>query len=267
MDLLDYFQRQEERLINNFDDIRRRLTDSSVKGGVNEQIIGTFLTDNLNNRNISYRNQVIDSKGNISDEVDVVIYNSYQPFKVDSTQILLAEGVDSIIQVKAKLTTKEISRIVKNAQKAKKVIREGSEGDIVSGIPVEDAENFVERIPYICIAFDSELKIETAIDSFAEALENIPLFEQPDAIFVINKFSLFNFRDGSGRTWLVNDKPLKGIIGLTTGDETIYHFMVYITSNTPLFFRRTNPLTFYLEKIPRFGRLYYDQRKNPSLEE
>lgn len=254
MDLVTYFTSEEKRLIDSFNEKRNRLTDSSVKGGANEKLIGEFLSDHLNNRKICYNNQIVDSKGNMSDELDIIVYNSYQPFNVKSNQILIAEGVDSIIQVKVILSTKEINRIIKSVQRAKKIIREASDRDEVSNTMIGDVENFVNRIPYICIAFESELTLETTIRTLGEKYKDIPQTEQVDAIFVLNKFSIYNFRDGEGKAFLLNGKQLKGFVGGITDEKTIYYFIEYLVSCTPYFFRRTNPLVHYLKNEHHYDK-------------
>lgn len=262
MDLVRYFQFEEKRIIDSFAEKRVRLSDSCVKGGANEKLIGDFLLDHLNNSKICYNNQIVDSDGNMSDEVDIIVYNSYQPFKVESNQILIAEGIDSIIQVKAILSSNEIDRIIKNAQRAKKLIRKASKNDEVSNVIIGDVENFINRIPYICIVFESDLSLKTTLSLLNEKYKEIPQSEQLDAIFVLNKFTIYNFRNGEGKAMRLKEKPLKGFVGGPTVEKTIYFFMEFLVTCTPIFFRKTNPLVYYLEKEHHFKNFLIDTSLN-----
>jgi hypothetical protein len=94
-----------------FERLRSAQKDSAVKGAGNEMIVGQFLEQHLQPRRVVYNSSIIDAKGGQSDEVDVAVCNFEQPFITgDRAQLLLVEGVDVVVQVKAMLNTTEIKR-------------------------------------------------------------------------------------------------------------------------------------------------------------
>jgi hypothetical protein len=104
--------------------------DSDVKGAGNEQIVAELIQNNMAHKAIVTNCSIIDARDRRSSEVDVAICNEYQPFlSRRQAEILLVEGVDAVVQVKARLDGREIKRIVRNCQSVKRLERSASKGD------------------------------------------------------------------------------------------------------------------------------------------
>ena len=245
-----YFELYGKRILEDFERIRSTTKDSDVKGGKNEKVIANFLEQHISSYFITTGIELLDAHGFSSNEIDVCVCNRDQPFKNETGELVLVEGVDFVIQVKAILTNPEIERIAKNARSVKKLKRSHGKGDqIVVG---DGIEYYVNRVPYFVIAFDTQLSFETTFNSIVSKLKEIPSEEQPDGIFVLNKASFLNFRDtkDSGfkshtdQGWV----PVSGWIGLETKEFTLLEFMKYSNTVVPKIKRMRNPILNYFSQ-------------------
>lgn len=253
MDVItDYFASQERSLSESFARIRKTHSDSDVKGGANEGTVTEFLRRHISAASIISNVQIIDSNGSASGEIDVCVCNADQPFAPQPGQIVIAEGVDFVVQVKATLTTKEIERLVKNCESVKQLIRKSNSHDTVL-VAEADIPYYADRIPYFVFAFESELSFDTASESLHAELSKISFELQPDAVFVLGRGVFLNFRDGKGFTWLKEGESLTGLFALQT-DRILTEFITYILRVVPRFIRHQSPLLHYL---PSEQALFY----------
>jgi len=238
----EYLQRSGRILREEFDRIRSAHRDSDVKGAANERIVADVLAEAFHSRVVVTNSSVIDSDERRSNEIDVALCNDYQPFMTRHRrgELLLVEGVDAVIQVKAILTTRELARLVDNCRSVKSLKRTASHGEQVFA-QMHDVPSFVERIPYFCFCFGSALSAPTVLQHLTEALADVPSEEQPDGVFVLDKFSLVNVRENKGSLKVVDEnrgvllvdlEPLSGLI-----------FALYLTMRVMP--RRIHPLLRY----------------------
>lgn len=120
----EYFEQHGKELTARFARIRAAHQDSHVKGGANEAAVAELLRQHLADRRIVTNSSILDTRGELSNEVDVAVCNSYQPFlTAEGEQLLIVEGVDAAVQVKARLTATELERLVSNAASVKRLER------------------------------------------------------------------------------------------------------------------------------------------------
>src|SRR6266498_2107400 len=156
-----YLEHQERKLLLDYEGIRKTHKDPDVKGTVNEGIVAEFLTKHMAGRGIAKNSEIIDSYGDRSDECDVCVCNEDQPFHATSGDVLIAEGVDCVIQVKGCLTGTEIDRTIKNCRSVKQLRRRAREGELTH-THKDDIKYHLERIPYFVLALSSRVSLETA---------------------------------------------------------------------------------------------------------
>jgi hypothetical protein len=242
-----YLIKQSQILNVEFEKIKTIYGDSDVKGGQNENIIADFIRENYNSNFNSIGVEIIDSFGSHTDEIDVCINNVYQPFSAKYGQPLIAEGVDFVIQVKKTITSQEIPRIIKNCERLKALKRKPNEHDKLYS-KIEDVEYFVDRIPYIVVAVDSQLTLETISNNLTEIYKHTNFHLQPDAIFVLNRGFIINFREGKGRTWTSRDgKKFVGFCVVHSVDKTLFELVRYIHSYIPKMEKLIHPLNNYYQ--------------------
>lgn len=239
-----YLEVQSHRLREDFERIRANYTDSDAKGSANEKVVAEFLQKHISAEFVVTNAEIIDSYGEASSEVDICVCNRDQPFNPSPSQILLAEGVDFVVQVKAYLTSGEIDRVIGNCDGVKKLRRKASKGDFTLA-KVEDIPYYLDRIPYIVLAFSSALKLETVLEKLIEKLKDVALEHQPDAIFILNTGTIWNFREGKGKTWKSKGKPIAGLCAAYSGEQTLLEFMRFIHVFVPRFHRTVSPLVHY----------------------
>jgi len=228
----------------NFEHIRRSYSDSDVKGSANEHVVSDFLKKYILCQFIANNSEMVDSYGNKSDEIDVCACNRDQPVSRENGGILIAEGIDFVVQVKAKLTKSEINRVVKNCKSVKMLKRRKHPKDIFAAMDA-DIPYFVERIPYFVFAFSGGAKFETLCKNIYDAIDNVDYVYQPDAFFVLNEGFIVNCRDGKGAGIDANGKVAEGLFAYST-NQNLSDFMKYIHLIVPRFYRVIDPLLYYI---------------------
>lgn len=249
---LEHIKDYGRELNNKFERSRKTLTDSGVKGGRNELIVADFFKEHIAASFIATGVQIIDSFDSISGEMDVVVCNSHQPFKESFEGFLISEGVDFCVQVKAIIDSKEISRSFENCASLKELERKFGQGDSTVE-PVGVSQDNLCRIPYLIIAFSTNLIADTLHNKLIEESRKYKLFQQPDALFVIDKgLSFINFRDGNNRGWTQNGKPIKDWLQMHSAEQTLVEVLRFVHTQVPRFQRLLSPLIHYFPLSPGY---------------
>lgn len=233
----------------NFDAAKAAVTDSDVKGALNENIVAEFLRDTVHNWFVSTNSQIIDSDDQSSDELDVCVCNDHQFFVQPAGGVLISEGVDFVVQVKAKLTDKELSRTIKNCMSVKRLKRLNRKGNTVYSTGILPIE-WINFIPYFCFAFSSQLKPETLAKKLNDKSKNIDVTQQIDALFVLDRgVTLINGKDGRGHRWRHDDGNLRvGWHALQTDDATLLEFVRYCVDHVPRINHLHPPIAAYFPR-------------------
>src|SRR6266498_3698553 len=217
-----YVKSQGRKLLAEFEELRGKHKDPDVKGGGNEGIVKEFMQRHLPFKVVVQNTSIIDTNDQQSDELDLVL------------------------QVKANLTTTEIRRTVRNCRSVKRLQRVTSDNDYILVDAPADIPFFVDRIPYICFAFESRLRLSTVANRLRDECQNTPIEEQPDAVFVLGKGMVVNARNGEGTL-------AHGQVGFQTaslvdelGDWTLLGLMRSIYLMMPRVRRWQYPVVHYL---------------------
>lgn len=184
---------------------------------------------------------MIAASGSRSDEIDIAICNQDQPFLTgDHQQMLLVEGVGAVVQVKARLSSTEIERAVANAARVKALVRSAREGDTAFG-KAEDMPHFLDRVPYVVFAFETELGPNTVVERLRDASGEST--SQIDALFVLDRGAVWNLRENQGTIRVIGD--YEGFHWIELGDETLVHFMRTLAAIVIRVRRYQSPLLSY----------------------
>ncbi len=243
----EYLNLQEKLMKENFDHIRRSYSDSDVKGGANERIVADFLRKYISCRFVTNNSQIVDSYGYKSRETDVCVCNQDQPLNQEHGGILIAEGIDLVVQVKATLTKQEINSAIDNCKSVKMLKRRTNQKDIFA-VMDEDIPYYVDRIPYFVFAFSGGAKFETLCKTINSAIKNVDYIYQPDAFLILNDGFVVNCREGKGVGPKINGEKAKGIFAYSL-HQNLSYFMKFIHLVVPRFYRVIDPLTYYLRDI------------------
>jgi len=222
-----------------------------------KRLVAEFIRTHVPNEFVATNVQIFDSYETAAREIDVAVCNQYQLFRAPNGGLLMAEGVDFVIQVKALLTTPELERMLKNAASLRALRRKQSQFDVATQGPAGGemhAAGFGERLPYLCVAYRSELRMKTVharLKELSEATEHTYL---PDAVFVLEDgFTVIHIRPGTENEYfepmVTEDGPARptgtGWLALKTGDETLQHLIRFAYVGVPYFLRVIPPARHY----------------------
>jgi hypothetical protein len=179
--------------------------------------------------------------------VDVIFCNWAQP--TVQTELLLAEGVDYAIGVKSVLTKDAIDSLTQNAASVKELQRRLGAGEIAR---TSDAagERFIDRIPYIGFALDSQLTFSTAHKYIVESAGTVEPELQADAVFIMGRGAMINSR--SMLRGYVDGQPVEGWIGLPFPDKVLLEFLNFAIGIVPRIVRNGSALRPYLNQAASF---------------
>lgn len=242
--LAEYWRGRASDLQAKFETVRRSHRDSAVLGNKNENIVAGFLESTVRGRIVT-RSSVIDSSGWQSGEVDVIVCNEDQPLlgSDEVSDLLIVEGVDVAVQVKAQLTGREVERIRDNCMSVKMLHKVRAEHDDYSNQSQSHAGAFLDHVPYLVFCFDTALKASTAASRLNKVLEDVHPEYRPDAVVVLGKYSLVNIND-----WQTPDGATvepTGFIVSATGELALADFMFRVFTYPPRIRRRWHPLVGY----------------------
>lgn len=159
--------------------------------------------------------------------------------------MLIAHAVDAAYQVKARLSTDELRRAIKNARSVKQLVRPGGGQGRETFTSPADKPRFVERIPYFIFAYTSNVSGEAAISLLREELDGTPWYEQPDGIFVLDDWAAINVGDNDGLTRLW-PAELRGLTLTHTDEQSALSQMLWTHCGfVPLIVYYAHPIRLY----------------------
>src|SRR5207249_4499346 len=103
--------------------------------------------------------------------------------------------------------------------------RFGQKGDRVMA-HVTDLPHFVDRIPYVCLAFGTPLSQRTAGNYVAAQVAAVPSELQPEGFWVLDRFAIANVRTNEGVLRGIRDdgEPPVGTILTPSAERTLAYF-------------------------------------------
>jgi hypothetical protein len=243
----DYLKYQEYQMKREFERVRKMYSDSDVKGGANENIVAEFLRKYISCHFVATNSQIVDSYDSKSNEIDVCVCNKDQPRIAEDGAILISEGIDFVVQVKAILTKREIERAKDNCKSVKMLLRKRAKEDIVLAMDA-DIPYYVHRIPYFVFAFTVDTKFETLLENIYDIMiEGVDYFYQPDGVFILDKGYVVNCRAGKGVGLMTKEsgKEVEGLFAFET-KQSLSDFMKWVHIVVPRFYRVIDPLAYYM---------------------
>ena len=127
------FDNIAKNMIQYFEGWDTYIPHKGEKGGVRERRVRDFLNDYLPKKYGVGSGHIIDKKGNVSLQEDIVIYDKLNSpvLNVDSNyQVFPCETVYATVEIKSKLMQEEIEKCVKHASQLHKLDRADHRGDL-----------------------------------------------------------------------------------------------------------------------------------------
>jgi hypothetical protein len=245
----------QEQFRSKLNEIRDTLEHKSSKGSNVEQIIREFITTYLPAYNRIGQGEIIDTDGNTTSQLDVIMTNEFHPNINDLSQpsLYFIEGVACAGEVKSILSSKDLDTILKNCLRYKELNLHISRTMIIHSND-SDMKRFIEKRPYFLFAFESQLTIETIAEKVTEynTLNCPNIWQQIDAIFLLDRGSLINCGDGKGSLQLrdTQGKSIPGytMIPINQYPNVLFDFVTWLSMVVKKFTLHENILSYYLLK-------------------
>jgi len=202
-----FFDDIANNMLQSFNGWDKYVPQEGEKGGVRERRVKDFFERHLPSKYGVASGHIIDRKGTVSLQEDVVIFdkNNCPVLKADPFyHIFPCESVYATVEVKSKLDAKEVARCVSHTHRLRKLYR----GDTNQLGPIE---SFV----FAYDSYDSHEKssVDWAIDNFREkALTYGQPIPVPSLILCLKKNFLLHLGGPDGRSMCIPDTLKSGIL-------------------------------------------------------
>ena len=173
VDLKGLFNGLQSQMISEMRTNREFIEHSTTKGDAFEDIWIDYLRTYLPSRYCVDKAIIIDSKGNKSQQIDLVIYDqTYTPFVFiqKNTKYIPAEGVYAVFEVKPELNKKYIGYAGKKVESVRKLYR--TSASIIDRGQKRDPISLTKILGGI-LSFDSKIKKDKTIESHMKSLKGL----------------------------------------------------------------------------------------------
>ena len=183
----ELFKLAAESLRFDFEKIRKEIQHYPTYGQEGEELLIKFLINHLPRRFSATSGFVIDSENKVSKQSDVLIYDAENRpvYRAgERAQIIPADSVAAVIEVKAKLNKSELEDAAKKVASVKSLKRTP-----VTNIdqPVTFSDLIISTSLGVVFAFDSETSLRTLADNLKAVNRDLPRAHWIDVIVVLGK--------------------------------------------------------------------------------
>lgn len=183
----ELFRTSADQLKSDFEAVKISVPHHGTSGGEAEDILRKFLNSHLPRRFAATAGFVIDEQNQMSRQSDVLIYdaeNSPIYREGESSLILPADSIASVIEVKSKLSKKELSDAVEKVASVKKLIRSPI---TLMDQPVTFSDLILNSIFGVVFAYGSKTSLEALAKNLRDLNKKMPRSEWTDLIVVLDK--------------------------------------------------------------------------------
>jgi hypothetical protein len=199
MNIVEIFDQVADKMRSDLAEVRSALQHPGLKGSSLEEVVRRFLREYLPATLDVSTGVIVDSTGNISRQIDIIISDAAKTpifYRKGDIRVIPVEGVYSVMEVKADLTTQELERAFKNMKSVRELQKTAYE---VDDGPIKKRKNLYGRewqawpTNYFVFAFDS-----APLDKLGSLLaqwyteERLPEWERIDTICVLNRGAILN---------------------------------------------------------------------------
>lgn len=235
--LEEVFDKISINMRNKFEEARLAIgSNSGVKGDANEGTFRTFLKDYLPPSFDVLTGIIVDSLGNQSRQLDVIITDKnktpifYQ--SEDNVRVIPVEPVLAVIEVKAFLDWDEVEKSLENMKSVKKLQKLSyvkQKGLVKLGVKMHGKFNEIWPVNYYIFAYDS-IKLPHITFPLADlyTAEKTPLQERIDTICVLDKGLVTNQLADKSLS-ITSEPPAKLVSAVTK--RSLLLFYTLLTSN------------------------------------
>jgi hypothetical protein len=244
IDLKDLFRSYSNLITAEFDRTAKESTHALTKGEEREDIVRTFLKNNLPENIGVMKGQVFDSAGNVSSQSDLILYSKTSiSFRGDTRGLFPIDSVLAVGEIKSYLKSDEIKDCIEKSSKIKEMSIRGSQ--VIFG-------GFSEKATTLVFAFDSD-SVETVTKNIMAEYESqgIAGDKRIDIWCVHNKCLMVRRLSRFGMKFQPEDKIDNDseLLILNSGTDTLV-LLVILMSNCI-----NNPVNLTRDYIPYLNNL------------
>lgn len=227
MNLQDLIANSTQDMRNQLDRIRIASSHNGLKGTGAEEILAEFLRERLPASLGVTAGQVVDRDGNISKQVDVVIYDATRtpmlftsPGQTWST--IPAEGVLAVIEVKMHLTATDIPKVLANCASVLDLRRDAYIGESTKKFSAHGTTHAELPIAYYLFAFESDSMYAERFNALQADLDLAK--RMTGACYLDRGVSLYFQIRGSSPIFVELPSPPGVMVDVTTEDALLVWF-------------------------------------------
>jgi hypothetical protein len=218
MDVKEIFLGLSKKMMNDFENISSQLSHSGSKGTVREETLKQFLRDYLPKKYSVSSGFIIDTKGNSSNQCDIIIYDALNsPLILNKGEINVfpCEPVLATIEVKSCLGMKEIQDCIKKNKKVKNLIRDNG---------------YIASVVFAYTSGYKDKSIEKISEILLKEYETTKPNEYIDLLVVLDSGGLFIYWRGSMALPEKDEDFSKGKMFMEEFNETppLFWFFSYL---------------------------------------
>jgi len=182
------------------------------------------------------KGNIIDSYGNESPSFDIVMLNSIHPNTISKESerhsIILADGVDFVIDVKGNLISDELFRSLDQIKKLKQIKRVYNFRSYSK--PNEKALSILQTLPVILYASSTYSDISDLVEKIIEyyVANNIQRNDQFDCIIINGAYAIFNQYDFCYSSGKEIDRHI-GVFRYENSLEFLLKYIIELPKATP----------------------------------
>lgn len=193
------FNLVSEKMRLDFKKTQCAIKHRGLKGGSNEETFRTFLSEYLPASLGISTGELVDANGNVSRQLDVIIYDSAKTpilYRDANTQVIPVECAYAVIEVKAKLDKTELYKTFENMKTVRGLEKTAfiePSGPIILKDNLYGKEWDIWPINYYIFAYNS-IKLKTLANYINEKhqTEMLPEYSRIDTICVLDKGVICN---------------------------------------------------------------------------
>jgi len=257
MPIRELIRAASDRMQVDFELSRKKFGSPVDIGTDRVNILKDFLAKYLP-RSFGFGNgEIIDTYGNKSGQVDIILCNQYHPFTYneEGLGLFLAEGVDWAIEVKSNLTT-ELKQGMLQVKRTKGLKKKPLKGDMAYS-----SSSVLHRNQIPCLLFGYQASsIGTLRDNIKHLALEMQLSNEeiPDAVVVLNQGIVFNISEENSFTIEVAGKKKYGIVGVELKEDTLFQVLIFLSEHMPRMIYQS-PIISRYATFPMKAPTYFDQ--------
>lgn len=258
MSIRELIKAASARMQADFELSRKKFGSPVDIGADRVNILKDFLTKYLPRYYGFGNGEIIDSHGNRSGQVDIIVCNQFHPFTYneEGLGLFLAEGVDWAIEVKSNLAT-ELTQGMLQVKQVKGLRKEPAKGDMAYS-----SSSILHRNQIPCLLFGYQSSsigtLRNTIKRLASQL-GLSKEEMPDAVVALNKGIVFNMSEGDSLEIVASGVRRYGIIGAELKEDTLFQMLVFLSEHGPNIIYQS-PIILRYATFPTKASMYLDEQ-------